>query len=283
MNGTIYLAVNRINQKAYVGQTVNRLAWRMMRHYGDNLTTPFCRALKKYGRENFDIAVLETCTTREDLDKQECHWIAHFGSMIPNGYNLTEGGYGASGFKHPPESTEKHSAARKALWLNPEYREKHALQHWAHDPERAAKIKADLSARTKQQHADGVLGGYRGGGIKTEASKAKASKSAKLVWSNPEYRAAQSAKKIGRPSPLKGTKTGKPSWNRGKKMPADSLETIAKRTASIRALWRDPEFRRRQLHNLHANRTPESYEKSGRKISETYALKRKQKQICVQS
>ncbi len=97
----VYLAVNRVNGKAYVGQTISTPRERMWRHIFNKPVSPFQHALRKYGAENFDACVLEQCTSKAELDEREKHWISHLGCRVPVGYNLALGGGGALGIEHP--------------------------------------------------------------------------------------------------------------------------------------------------------------------------------------
>lgn len=56
--------------------------------------------MKKYGAHNFEWEVLEECESHQELDEMEFHYIKQFRSHVDeNGYNLTFGGYGCSGYK----------------------------------------------------------------------------------------------------------------------------------------------------------------------------------------
>jgi group I intron endonuclease len=92
----VYLIRNKLNGKCYVGQTIQPLAKRWRGHcwasssYGKKM--PIANAIQKYGRENFEVEVLEECSTRIDLDCREVHWVLKLGTFYPNGYNLRAGG-----------------------------------------------------------------------------------------------------------------------------------------------------------------------------------------------
>lgn len=189
----VYLAVCRVNQKAYVGQTSRDIQYRFSRHKDDKKSM-ISHAIRKHGLENFDIAVLETCATQPETDLKERYWIARIGSRAPVGYNLSDGGMGAFGSTRSPETRAKMSAYRKALWRDPAYREKRVTEHWTKSP-RASEIREIIAARTREQHRTGNLGGYRGGGVKTPESRAKASARGKSNWSDPAFRADQLAKR----------------------------------------------------------------------------------------
>ena len=86
----IYLITNRINGKQYVGQTSRSLKRRFYEH--SRHKSAIGKAIKKYGRENFTIETIDVCETFEMANEREQYWIAFYGCVAPNGYNLTEGG-----------------------------------------------------------------------------------------------------------------------------------------------------------------------------------------------
>ena len=107
----VYLAVNRVNQKAYVGQTRIAFHARIGNHYSvattRNSQTAFHRALRKYGQDGFDYAILEQCDTRDAMEEAEKRWIAMLGCRQPHGYNCTDGGQGAAGAEYTAERRER--------------------------------------------------------------------------------------------------------------------------------------------------------------------------------
>src|SRR5438309_11361208 len=93
----IYKATNKTNGKAYIGQTTATLANRIASHvreahYGRRSKSVFHNALRKYGLDNFETEVLETCDTIDQLNDKERHWIASLKTISPNGYNIEPGG-----------------------------------------------------------------------------------------------------------------------------------------------------------------------------------------------
>lgn len=97
----IYKITNNINNKVYIGQSVNISArWKAHRNIpfnpnNEEYEKPLYRAIRKYGLENFTFTVLEECLP-EELDDKEIYWISKFDSTdIKNGYNLTKGGQSA--------------------------------------------------------------------------------------------------------------------------------------------------------------------------------------------
>ena len=94
----IYKITNLINQKSYIGQSVDiERRWIHHRNYQDNMKDyPLYRAFQKYGIENFDFSILITCSP-EELNQKELEFIAIY-NTYSNGYNQTLGGAGSSGF-----------------------------------------------------------------------------------------------------------------------------------------------------------------------------------------
>lgn len=94
----IYKATNKVNNKCYIGQTINALSYRRMHHYKDansgRYSVYFHHAIRKYGKDNFIWEVLENCNSKEELDEMEFHYIKQYNSFKPSGYNMTLGGDG---------------------------------------------------------------------------------------------------------------------------------------------------------------------------------------------
>lgn len=95
----IYCYTNLINNKKYIGQT-NNLKRRIKQHKDDSFTNYnearynqlIHQAIRKYGLDNFKIDILEDSIPIELIDKKEKYYIREYNTMVPNGYNLTEGG-----------------------------------------------------------------------------------------------------------------------------------------------------------------------------------------------
>ena len=113
----IYKATNKINDKSYIGQTVNGLKRRRQRHVSDSLSdrrdnnSYFHKAILKYGKDSFDWEVLaEGDFTLGILNKLEMHFVLLYNTYV-NGYNLTKGGDGAYGCSPSKETRKKLSKA----------------------------------------------------------------------------------------------------------------------------------------------------------------------------
>lgn len=94
-NGKIYKYTNLINGMVYIGQTKQTLEQRDYKHQMQlNDNTYFHRAMKKYGRNNFSLELVEGDIPFNELDKKEKYYIDYFESFYTTGkgYNLTQGG-----------------------------------------------------------------------------------------------------------------------------------------------------------------------------------------------
>lgn len=100
--GTIYLTINPINGKVYVGQTcINKKSYKGS---GRNIKL----AIKKYGKNSFIKTILVSeIKSVEELNMWEEFYINLFDSRNPEiGYNVKPGGRNAS-FNHSPEAINK--------------------------------------------------------------------------------------------------------------------------------------------------------------------------------
>ena len=106
----IYKISNSINNKVYVGQTIRPIEERFKRHINDAinniLDTHFARAIRKYGRENFKIELIDCAETQDELNIKEQYWIRYFDS-INNGYNETDALYKCGGNTYASKSKEE--------------------------------------------------------------------------------------------------------------------------------------------------------------------------------
>lgn len=95
----IYIIINKINEKFYIGKTVDSISQRFHEHINDALTnrldTRFARAIRKYGPDNFYVELLDIAYTKEELSQKEKYWIK-FLDAIQEGYNSSEGGEGGN-------------------------------------------------------------------------------------------------------------------------------------------------------------------------------------------
>jgi hypothetical protein len=135
--GFIYKITNSISNKCYIGETVKENPEdRWKGHLNAIKYNRGCPALqdaiKKYGIDKFTFKVLIICFD-EDRFIYEKEYIKKYNSVVPNGYNILEGGEGGGfkGCKHTEETKEKLRISSKK-WHNEsnniEYSKKTALE-----------------------------------------------------------------------------------------------------------------------------------------------------------
>lgn len=102
------------NGKNYIGITSD-LAHRLVVHFNDKANkkrqTLLSRAIRKYGKDNFQVFMLEEVDTWKIACQRECHYIHLYDTYKINGYNMTFGGDGQYGLIHTEETRAKMSAS----------------------------------------------------------------------------------------------------------------------------------------------------------------------------
>ena len=181
----VYIITNTANGKQYVGVTKD-VKQRMRSHACHTIPTKAVikNAMKKYGRENFDIKVLEEGSV-EHCYEREPFWIKECGTLCPDGYNICTGGRGAkglvgerngmfgrrgalhpnygkpgfwTGLKHSEETKKRMSEAHKGKAATPEARENIRRSSLARSPEsrqRAADAIRVAYAKKRELSASG--------------------------------------------------------------------------------------------------------------------------------
>jgi len=122
----IYKTTNLISGKIYIGQETNFNRY----YYGSGLKIK--KAIKKYGKSNFNKEIICYCENKIDMDEKEKFFIKAFdvtNKLI--GYNIAEGGEGGPFFKghhHTKKTKENMSKHRKTLVgpLSSMYGKKHS-------------------------------------------------------------------------------------------------------------------------------------------------------------
>ena len=93
---TIYLHRNKINNKVYIGQTIqSNLNHRWKNGEGYKTCYYFYNAIQKYGWDNFEHIILEQNEnwTQEELNNKEKEYINLYKANNPQfGYNISSGG-----------------------------------------------------------------------------------------------------------------------------------------------------------------------------------------------
>lgn len=240
--GVVYLVTNTVNGKAYVGKTQKTMEYRQKGHFKDARSEgklPFHRALRKYGAKAFTWEVLNTSDRLFILNDLEASWIVLLRTKVPNGYNLTEGGEGITGYRFhlTKEARKKISASRTGKRTGPlslEQRAKISMSLRGHNLTWGSKISAAkmghiVSVETREKIRAALLG------RKTPPDIVEKMRAAlighKGCHHTPESRAKISAAGWGRQCSKETREKlkGRPAWNKGRHWTA---EVRAKMSAS---------------------------------------------------
>jgi group I intron endonuclease len=111
--GFIYKIIHNESGKVYVGQTTQDINRRWKDHSKSQSNCTYLRnALKKYGTDAFKYEII-CIVFDEDLDEFEADYIIRHNCIVPNGYNLKNGGNSIGGYHHQ-ETKDKISKALKS-------------------------------------------------------------------------------------------------------------------------------------------------------------------------
>ena len=131
----VYCIKNKINDKEYIGLTKRPLESRWKQHvYESNKVnswewnTPLGNAIKKYGKDNFKIYVLNNYNSVEEMKLGEIKMIEERKSLsVFGGYNLSKGGDGRLGVKLSDETKKKIGLGQIGKIMSPEAKIKMSL------------------------------------------------------------------------------------------------------------------------------------------------------------
>ena len=189
----IYIHINKINKKVYIGQTCQKPEQRWRNGLGYRKNISFFEDIQKYGWENFKHKIIGWNLTAEQADIAEEQLISLFNSTNPlKGYNKMNKNRNGFHFtdlwenqetrnkivqtlkkqRNTTQYKEKQSQKMKECWEKPEYREK---QKNAWTEER----KKQTSQRSKKNWESPE---YREKIVKAMSERQKEK------WQDPEYR-----------------------------------------------------------------------------------------------
>ncbi len=116
--GCVYMATNMVNGKKYIGKTMKSLSSRKGAHISASLhgsQVLFHKAIRKYGVRSFDWNKVYHSKNEQELFHKEIEYIKLHKTKCPKGYNLTDGGEGATGYICSPEQRKRMSENRKGF------------------------------------------------------------------------------------------------------------------------------------------------------------------------
>lgn len=169
----IYKAQNKINEKIYIGQTKDNLKKRIVDH--ERMGYIFHKALVKYGLQNFDISIIDLAKTKEELNEKERYWIKFYNCKVPNGYNLTDGGEGNSGYIWTEKDRKKMSRLMMGKCFSQDHRKNlsESIKNSLNNLNTREKMKRPKSEDHRKKIGDSIRGKPSGKKGKTYSKEIK--------------------------------------------------------------------------------------------------------------
>lgn len=146
MIGYIYITTNQITGKKYVGRKSSQ-QFLETKYLGSGIHLK--NAIKKYGKENFTVELLQECNTPEELYNAEKSWISKFDAMNSSMfYNHSPGGkedgflVGEENIAKRVENRKRHSEFMKSFRHTEETKQKmsQARKGYKHSEDTKSKI-----------------------------------------------------------------------------------------------------------------------------------------------
>lgn len=174
----VYLTQNKINLKYYVGQHSTNDLQDGYLGSGTNIR----RAIKKYGRENFKMGILEYCNSVDELNEKEEKWVKHFKKKSKsNGggrcYNIADGGK----YFLTKEIMEKSANTRRERLKSGEIVIWNKGKKGCYSKEQLKNLSNKAKSRKLSEETKAKIGDGVRGKVLTEETKQKISKSRKLL------------------------------------------------------------------------------------------------------
>jgi hypothetical protein len=148
MKYSVYIHINKLDGKKYVGITRCKpeTRWRKGEGYRDN--SYFYAAIKKYGWDNFDHIVVEV-DTEEEMFELEKEYIKFYNTTDRNiGYNISYGGE-AGCFKDVNSGSKEYY--RKRYKENPELYKKRVMRHYYLNRDEIIKVRKERYNKNKDE------------------------------------------------------------------------------------------------------------------------------------
>jgi hypothetical protein len=202
--GVVYIGINLVNGKSYVGQHAHGISGKCVKkarwypHLGAKTYTKLSFAVKKYGKGAFEWFILCRVVDEAPLNDKEVENIAQFDAVC-NGYNIQHGGGGKKKSvrgldalrlaARDPVKRAKHRDDMLSKWKDPVFRENNLKLRNEVLQRPDVKKKKSLSSK-----AAWLIPGYRERHVakqkiaqNRESTKKLVAEASKTNWQNPEY------------------------------------------------------------------------------------------------
>lgn len=153
---TVYMHVNKVNGKRYVGITNQEPKYRWRSNGGGYFRSPhFWAAIQKYGWDNFEHIILETGLDRASACEHEKRYISEYNTRDKQfGYNMTDGGDGSCGWSPSVETLKRRSEKLRGVTRTDAHKE--AIRK----ANTGRKISEETRQRLRDSHIGKKLSGY---------------------------------------------------------------------------------------------------------------------------
>ena len=210
MSHYTYMVTNNINGKVYVGSHSWSGEGIDPNYYGSG--TAITRAVKKYGKENFQVEVLYYYETAEECRADEERILTEYNVRdCPYSYNCKNSAVGFTSEDMTDEIRQKISQANKGKTISEEHRKKLSQAH---------------KGKTKSEEHRKKLSQTLKGRIISDATRQKISQTLKRKTASEEYRQKLSQAMTGKNNPMYG-KRGKDSPNYGKHRTCETRKKLS--------------------------------------------------------
>ena len=227
----IYLIVNKVNGKTYVGQRKSSKKCQDDKYMGSGKRLRLAKL--KYGIENFEKFLIQYCSSKEETDKAEKFWIAEYRSRGKAEYNIADGGEGSAGFHHTDETRRRLS-------------ESHKGNHPSEETKR--KLSEMRRGVPKSEEHKAAIGNALRGKSKSEEHRQHCKEAQQKYFETHEgtfkgKHHSEESKEKNRLAHL-----GKPSWNKGLKLGSNGTHWYNNGEINIKAKECPKGFVKGRLH-----------------------------------
>lgn len=155
MYGYIYLIINKVNGKTYIGKRKSPKKWYEDTYMGSGKR--LYSAKKHYGIGNFEKFLICYTSSEKDACEKEVFWIAEYKKRGKAEYNIQNGGQGG-GFPWTPEMREKLEGRKRSTEARKRMSDSHKGQVAWNKGKPSSKKGCHLSEETKKKIAESQKG-----------------------------------------------------------------------------------------------------------------------------